>query len=926
MNLIGQNLGNYQITGFLGEGGMASVYRAHQAAIKRDVAIKLIKVGMGDQAQFMQRFAREAQTVAALNHPHIVKVFDYGQEGDLAYLVMELQPGGSLANLIEAGQIPTARIAAILDQVASALDYAHRQGIVHRDLKPQNILLDPDGNAILTDFGIAKLLNVSTASLTQSGVAIGTPTYMAPEQWQGLPVDGRTDIYALGVVLYQMLSGQLPFQGDTPFSVMHKHIYDTPPSVISDRPQLPPAVDQVLRTALAKSPDDRYKTAGEMAIAFRAALAGQSLPMSAAATAVPTGTTTSLLSSPATAVLHPAAASASRRGSPTLLIAVGLIVVALLVIGGGAALLSGKSSGTATSTTGATSAPTTVVAMLPSTMPVTTAATMAATAINTTMPATTAVTSTIMQATAASTAASVPLVAALPSAVTTSAATMASTMAVTSSIPTAAATMIMATTAPATMAATTAITAAPTLRTTVTATVSPTASPTNSPTNSPTATATVLPAVGNVVFANQAKGAFLDSLTFTLAHIPLPNEGQTDVAWLTDRVHPPLRLGKLQVRADGTAQLTYTDPKGANLLATYNAAYVTAQSGATPTAQDTILYSGAIPALADVHVQHVLSRFPDTPGNIGLMTGAVRQANILTDHVNLLSEAIKQGNVALTRLHMEHIYNILTGTDGAKDINGDGALTISPPGDGYGLLNYLTNAVEHANLMTQQPDATPDMKVIARRLAVAIANITTNYTQMQTLIIQAATKKTIADIKPLMAQVVILNTAAMNGTMATPDPDAAQFGGMANVYAQAVNFGTIALFPGDGALQTAMPTAATMAATMGTMSMIISAASSDAAATPAATLPAGAVVIQIQGETFVPDRLTVKAGTPIIFINQSNEQHTATADNGSFATGVLDPGGQSKPVVLTTPGSYAYYCEFHGGQGNIGMSATIIVQ
>ena len=163
-NLIGQKLGSYEIIGFLGEGGMASVYRAHQLTINRDVAIKVIKAGVGDMTQFMQRFVREAQTVATLNHPHILKVFDYGQQGDLGYLVMELQPGGSLAGLIEAGQIPTARVAQILDQVASALDYAHQQGIIHRDLKPQNILFDPGGNAILTDFGIAKLLNANTAA------------------------------------------------------------------------------------------------------------------------------------------------------------------------------------------------------------------------------------------------------------------------------------------------------------------------------------------------------------------------------------------------------------------------------------------------------------------------------------------------------------------------------------------------------------------------------------------------------------------------------------------------------------------------------------------------------------------------------------------------------------------------------------------
>ena len=180
-DLIGRRLGNYEISQVLGEGGMASVYRARQVNMGRDVAIKVIKTSANNAEEFTLRFEREARTVAALNHPHILKVFDFGQQDDLAYLVMELQPGGSLAELIAAGLLPIAQATQVLQHVGSALDYAHRQGLVHRDLKPQNILFDSDGNAILADFGIAKLLGDANTMLTQTGVAIGTPIYMAPE-------------------------------------------------------------------------------------------------------------------------------------------------------------------------------------------------------------------------------------------------------------------------------------------------------------------------------------------------------------------------------------------------------------------------------------------------------------------------------------------------------------------------------------------------------------------------------------------------------------------------------------------------------------------------------------------------------------------------------------------------------------------------
>jgi serine/threonine protein kinase len=272
-DLIGQSVGAYRITALLGRGGMATVFRARQMTMDRDVAIKVIKPELAVSKDFTARFEREAKMVASLSHSHILKVFDYGHHADMGYLVMEYLAGGSLADLIEHGPLPIERTLRFFEQIAQALDYAHRQGIIHRDLKPQNVLLDDDQNAMLTDFGLAKLAGTGT-QLTHTGLTVGTPAYMAPEQWQGSNIDKRADIYSLGVMLYEALSGTLPFNGDTPFRVMHMHIYEFPPLLIERDPNLPPGVDMVLMKALGKKPEERYASAGAMVAAFREALSG----------------------------------------------------------------------------------------------------------------------------------------------------------------------------------------------------------------------------------------------------------------------------------------------------------------------------------------------------------------------------------------------------------------------------------------------------------------------------------------------------------------------------------------------------------------------------------------------------------------------------------------------------------------------------
>jgi serine/threonine protein kinase len=277
-NLIGQRLGQYEIITLLGKGGMAAVYRARQSAADRDVAVKVIKPDLAESNGLARRLAHEAETLALLDHQHIVKVFDYGQQDGIIYLVMQLLPGGSLADLIDHGPLPLETCNRILGQVASALDYAHQLGIIHRDLKPQNVLFTEDGNAVLTDFGLAKVLHSSTV-LSQSSTITGTPAYMAPEQWRGQTLDARTDVYALGNIVFEMVTGRPPFVADTMFTMLHLHVNEPPPPIRD--PVVPAGVEHVVEKALAKDPANRFASASTMAQAFDAALHEQ--PVTAAA-------------------------------------------------------------------------------------------------------------------------------------------------------------------------------------------------------------------------------------------------------------------------------------------------------------------------------------------------------------------------------------------------------------------------------------------------------------------------------------------------------------------------------------------------------------------------------------------------------------------------------------------------------------------
>lgn len=317
VDLIGTTLGPYHIIREIGRGGMAIVYEAYQPSLKRTVAIKVLPQQFTFDREFVARFHQEARNAAGLSHPNIVPIYDVGQQGGWHYIVMRYLPGESLDALIRRqGRIPLPRATRIIEQIASALDYAHAQGVIHRDIKPGNIIVGQSDTAVLTDFGIAKA--TEGVALTRTGALVGTPEYMSPEQASGQPAGAASDLYALAIVLFQMLTGRVPFQADSTPAILYKHVHESPPPVRAYLPTLPGVVETVITKALAKDPTARYRSAGEFAAALR--------EMSGARPALPVEAATVLLNGRQTTQTN------KNAGTSRLLLILGTISVLLLII------------------------------------------------------------------------------------------------------------------------------------------------------------------------------------------------------------------------------------------------------------------------------------------------------------------------------------------------------------------------------------------------------------------------------------------------------------------------------------------------------------------------------------------------------------------------------------------------------------------
>ncbi len=254
----------YELNHLIARGGMAEVYRAHDRLLDRPVALKVLFPELSVDRSFVERFRREAQAAANLSHPNIVPVFDWGEDTGTYFIVMEYIDGRPLSSILKsAGPLSAERTADIGAHVAAALGYAHKHGVVHRDVKPGNVLITDDGQVKVTDFGIARAVNTEE-SLTQTGAVMGTATYFSPEQAEGLGVDSRSDIYSLGVVLFEMVTGRPPFLGESPVAVASKHVRDNPPAPRELNPQVPPTFEAIILKSMAKDPAHRYATAEEL--------------------------------------------------------------------------------------------------------------------------------------------------------------------------------------------------------------------------------------------------------------------------------------------------------------------------------------------------------------------------------------------------------------------------------------------------------------------------------------------------------------------------------------------------------------------------------------------------------------------------------------------------------------------------------------
>jgi serine/threonine protein kinase len=339
---------------------MAAVYKAYQPSMERHVAIKVLPRHMSTSEEFVARFRREAKLLAQLQHPYILPVFDYGESDGYPYIVMPFVQSGTLADLIRIKPLSLSETRQIIIQIGKALSYAHAHGMIHRDIKPSNVLINEDGNCLLTDFGLARMVEAST-KITASDTVMGTPAYMSPEQGAGSNVDHRSDIYSLGIILYEMVTGRVPYTAETPVAIVFKHIQDPLPSARKLNPAIPESVELVLLKTLAKSPDDRYQSADEFVRAIQKALPESETVDTPIATP-PTASTFPVVQSQGSSTSKAAISGSSKRSPSLPWIAAGFGLVGMLAVVAfvGIALLGSRffQSPAATSTATETTAPT----------------------------------------------------------------------------------------------------------------------------------------------------------------------------------------------------------------------------------------------------------------------------------------------------------------------------------------------------------------------------------------------------------------------------------------------------------------------------------------------------------------------------------------------------------------------------------------
>jgi serine/threonine protein kinase/Flp pilus assembly protein TadD len=320
---IGENVGQYRIIEQLGQGGMATVYKAYHASLDRYVALKVLHPAFNEDQSFISRFQREARVVAKLEHPNIVPIYDYSEHEKRPYLVMKYIEGDTLKARLNQVPLTSEEIEQVVNSVGAALEYAHRQGILHRDIKPSNVMIATDGMMYLADFGLARIVQSGESTMSSDSI-MGTPQYISPEQAMGKKdLDAGTDIYSFGVMLYELVVGQVPFSADTPFSIIHDHIYTPLPLPKKVNPNVPETVQRVLLKALAKDRLDRYATVEELMIAFKQAWTEAGVPMQGTAIIM----RSTLAKDKTASKKPPLPAVPAKKRSPWMWAGIGLVVL-----------------------------------------------------------------------------------------------------------------------------------------------------------------------------------------------------------------------------------------------------------------------------------------------------------------------------------------------------------------------------------------------------------------------------------------------------------------------------------------------------------------------------------------------------------------------------------------------------------------------
>ncbi|MBK9715397.1 MAG: protein kinase [Kouleothrix sp.] len=877
-HLVNINLGQYHLIESVRQGGMATVYKAYQPSLDRFVAVKVLL--QRHDTQLVARFRAEARAIALLQHPNILPIYDYGEQDGLFYLVLQYVEGGaSLADLVGVPLAP-ARAIDLTTRLLAALDYAHARGVIHRDIKPANVLLPAPDWPALADFGISKLLDDLNRNLTATGTIIGTAAYMAPEQALGRPVDARTDLYSVGILLYELLTGRLPFEGESPAAVLMQQAYVAPPPPRDLNPALSPEVEAALLRSLAKNPDERFQSARAMAEEL-SRVAGQP----GAAASVDTSIGQLYVAGvqafeqgrwdQAIAHLNQVVARAPEYEDSTQLLSAARTAQDRAKDDARQQFVQSRPHGALAPESPATPR---------ETQPVDQLRTGAA------------------QTAARATAAAPAQAAATPAAQTTQPpdkrgrapwqiAALA-IVAVLALVGVAALVWPRLSGGAGTGNASTSATAA-----------QPAAGGATAQPSAPAQPSAQAPAVVGGIFA-QATGTLAwrdvalrnDGVVVGIRGMPPLGAGEVYAAWLVGE-QDSLAIGTLGPVDDGGLALTYTSPAHENLLARYDRVFVTKVPDiAAATEVANVVLAGVLPTAELAHLRHGLFSFETTPNKIGFALGLRQELDELLLHAQLLKAQMEAGRLPGEQLHVEHIVNIIEGRQGQHfgDLNGDGK--VQNPGDGFGLLQngtqqgYINGMVEHALLAASAPDAPPTAKPQADAIRAGGEIVRDRVSQVRDLALAIDQATSAAATRDDVLKLVELAGQAIDGDQ-----------GAITGYRQLQAMATIALAPVDANAVVSAPAPA-----------------------PVPAPNANATNVAVVDNNFAPSKITVVRGTTIVWANQGSASHTVTAEDGSFDSTTLSRGGTFSHT-FTEPGIFPYYCQFHGGPHGEAMSGTVIV-